>query len=112
MMKRKGKEEENMNLGGKLFELRKKKGLSQEELASQVGVTRQTISNWELGETEAKPSELKILSKIFQLSIDELLNNDVQDIMLKSVSNFYFSSILFFLWLRVLAILFFHVKVK
>lgn len=76
-----------MDLGRKLFELRKKKGLSQEELASQVGVTRQTISNWELGETEPKPSELKTLSKIFQVSIDELLNNDVQDIMLKSVSN-------------------------
>ena len=62
-----------MDLGKKLFELRKKKGISQEELATQVGVTRQTISNWELGETEPKPSELKTLSKIFQVSIDELL---------------------------------------
>ena len=42
------KERENMNLGNKIMSLRKKNNLSQEELAEKVGVTRQTISKWEL----------------------------------------------------------------
>ena len=40
-----------MEIGNKIMELRKKSGLSQEELAEKVGVARQTISKWELGET-------------------------------------------------------------
>ena len=40
-----------MNLGNKIGYLRKKKNLSQEELAEMIGVTRQTISKWELGDT-------------------------------------------------------------
>ena len=40
-----------MILGKKILELRKKSGLSQEQLGDMVNVTRQTISNWELGET-------------------------------------------------------------
>ena len=44
-----------MELGKKILELRKKKGLSQEELGEKINVTRQTISNWELGETSPNP---------------------------------------------------------
>lgn len=40
-----------MNLGNKIMTLRKKNNLSQEDLAEKVGVTRQTISKWELEET-------------------------------------------------------------
>ena len=40
-----------MKIGKKIMDLRKKNGLSQEELAEKVGVARQTISKWELGET-------------------------------------------------------------
>ena len=40
-----------MEIGNKIMELRKKNNLSQEELAEKVGVARQTISKWELGET-------------------------------------------------------------
>lgn len=40
-----------MNLGNSLFNARKKSGLSQEEVAEKLGVSRQTISKWELGET-------------------------------------------------------------
>ena len=40
-----------MEIGNKIQELRKKNGLSQEQLAEKIGVARQTISKWELGET-------------------------------------------------------------
>ena len=76
-----------MELGKKLLNLRKKKGLSQEELSERIGVTRQTISNWELGETSPNPDQLKLLSKELNVSIDELLDNDVKDILVEKVSN-------------------------
>lgn len=76
-----------MKLGKKIFNLRKKKGLSQEELGERVGVTRQTISNWELLETSPNPEQLKLLSKEFNISIDELLDNNVNNIMIQKVSN-------------------------
>lgn len=76
-----------MTLGEKIFELRKKGGLSQEQLGEKINVTRQTISNWELGETSPNPEQLKQLSKELNISIDELLDNDVQDIIVKKVSN-------------------------
>lgn len=66
-----------MDLGNRILELRKKNGLSQEKLGEKIEVTRQTISNWELGETAPNPTQLKLLSEIFNVSIDELLNNDV-----------------------------------
>ena len=46
-------------------------------MGEKVNVTRQTISNWELGETFPNPEQLKLLSKIFQVSIDELLDNEI-----------------------------------
>lgn len=76
-----------MTLGQKILELRKKNGLSQEELGEKVDVTRQTISNWELGETQPNPEQLKLLSKSLKVSIDELLDNDIKDIVVEKVSN-------------------------
>ena len=76
-----------MSLGNKILELRKKKGLSQEQLGEKVDVTRQTISNWELGETSPNPEQLKFLSKALDISIDELLDNDVKNILEKRVNN-------------------------
>ena len=52
-----------MEIGNKIMELRKKKGLSQEQLGEKIDVTRQTISNWELGVTQPNPDQLKLLSK-------------------------------------------------
>ena len=60
-----------MNLGDKILQLRKKNGLSQEQLGEKVDVTRQTISNWELGETTPNPEQLKKMSKAFNVSVDE-----------------------------------------
>ena len=76
-----------MKLGEKIFELRKKYGLSQEQLGEKLEVTRQTISNWELGETSPNPEQLVFLSKIFNISIDDLLNNDVKNVIVEKVSN-------------------------
>ena len=76
-----------MNLGEKILELRKKKGFSQEELGDRIGVTRQTISNWELGETSPNPGQLKLLSKELNVSIDELLDNDIKTVLEEKVSN-------------------------
>ena len=76
-----------MNLGNKILKLRKKLGLSQEQLGEEIKVTRQTISNWELGETSPNPEQLKLLSQVFHVGIDELLDNDIGNILVERVSN-------------------------
>ena len=76
-----------MEIGNKISELRKKNGLSQEELAEKVGVARQTISKWELGETSPDISQSKKLSKIFNISLDELTDNDIKNILVEKTSN-------------------------
>lgn len=76
-----------MLLGENILKLRKQNGLSQEQLGEQIDVTRQTISNWELGETSPNPEQLKQLSKVFNISIDELLDNEAKEILMEKVSN-------------------------
>jgi len=76
-----------MKLGDNIQKLRKDLKLSQEQLAEKIDVTRQTISNWELGETSPNPEQLKLLSKALNVSIDELLNNDVKSVIIDKVSN-------------------------
>jgi len=78
---------DKMEIGKKIMEFRKKKGLSQEELAEKVGVARQTISKWELGETSPDLKQSKDLSKIFNVSLDELVNNDIKDVLVEKTSN-------------------------
>ena len=58
-----------------IFELRTKKGLSQEELAEKIFVTRQAVSRWENGETIPNTEALKLLSQIFDVSINTLLGS-------------------------------------
>ena len=58
-----------------LYDLRTKKGLSQEELAERVFVTRQAVSRWETGETVPNTETLKLLSKEFDVSINTLLGS-------------------------------------
>ena len=66
-----------MSLGNSLFDARKKKGLSQEEVAEKLGVSRQTISKWETEETVPDIYQAKRLAKIFGLSLDELIDTDL-----------------------------------
>ena len=76
-----------MTLGNKILNLRKKNGLSQEQLGEKINVTRQTISNWELDETAPNPEQLKLLSKSLNVSIDELLDNDIKNVLEEKVTN-------------------------
>ena len=83
------RKEDTMNIGDKLSELRKKKGLSQEELAEQLSVTRQTISKWELNETSPNINQAKELSKLFNVSLDEMAGNGINDILSNKINKNY-----------------------
>lgn len=61
-----------------IVELRTKNGMSQEELAEKVFVTRQAVSRWETGETVPNTETLKLLSKLFDVSINTLLGSPRQ----------------------------------
>jgi len=61
-----------------IYELRTEKGLSQEELAEKVFVTRQAVSRWETGETVPNTETLKLLSALFDVSINTLLGTPRQ----------------------------------
>ena len=65
-----------MNLGNNLFQARKKAGLSQETVAEKLGVSRQTISKWETDETIPDIYQSKKLAKLYNLSLDELIEFD------------------------------------
>ncbi len=58
-----------------ILELRTKHGLSQDELAEKIYVTRQAVSRWENGETVPNTDTLKLLSKLFDVSINTLLGS-------------------------------------
>ena len=58
-----------------IYELRTKNGLSQDELAKKVYVTRQAVSRWETGETLPNTDTLKLLSNLFNVSINTLLGS-------------------------------------
>lgn len=62
-----------MNFAEHLMTLRKQRGWSQEELGNQIGVTRQTVSKWEMGQSTPELEKLVELSRIFEMSIDRLV---------------------------------------
>lgn len=62
-----------MEFNNRLYELRKQKGLSQEELANRLNVTRQTVSKWEVGDSTPDMEKLVALSALFNVSMDELV---------------------------------------
>ena len=64
-----------MTIGEKIYELRKQEGLSQEELAEKLNVSRQSVSLWETNQTVPQIDYLMELSKIFNVSLDELCGN-------------------------------------
>ncbi len=72
------KEATNMNIeiANRLVELRKKSGLSQEELADKLGLSRQAVSKWERAEASPDTDNLICLAKIYGVSLDDLLNTD------------------------------------
>lgn len=66
-----------MNLGNNLFQARKRAGLSQEQVAEKLGVSRQTISKWETDESVPDIYQSKKLAKIYSLTLDELIEFDL-----------------------------------
>ncbi len=67
-----------MNIGKNILYYRKQKQISQEQLAEQIGVTRQTISNWELEESCPDVNQLRKLAETFKVSLDDLANNNIE----------------------------------
>ena len=65
-----------MALSDKLYTLRKKSGLSQEQLAEQLNVSRQAISKWESGTSSPESDKLIAISRYFNVSLDYLLKED------------------------------------
>ena len=74
-------------LGKKIQQLRKDNGMSQEELASKLTISRQAISKWELGESMPDTENIVQLSKLFGVSTGFLLNDDFRDEVTKTVDN-------------------------
>ena len=67
-----------MKLSEKILNLRKHRGLSQEELAGELNVSRQAVSRWEVGSALPDASNILQLSKLFGVSADYLLNDDYE----------------------------------
>lgn len=63
-----------MSLGEKLLYLRKKAGLSQEDVAEKLSVSRQTVSKWETGQTVPELIKAKLLSQLYNVSYDYLIS--------------------------------------
>lgn len=70
-----------MNIGEKLYELRKEKHLSQEEVAEKLDVTRQTISKWETNQSTPDFDKIKPLCELYGITADELLTGEKREII-------------------------------
>ena len=62
-----------MDFNNRLYQLRKQKGLSQEELANRLNVSRQTVSKWEVGDSTPDMEKLIAMSDLFDVSLDRLV---------------------------------------
>lgn len=67
-----------MFIGNKIIELRKKNNLTQEQLAEKLGVTRQTLSNWENNITSPDLNQASMLCQILKIDIRDLLDNNIE----------------------------------
>lgn len=74
-----------MNLSNKIYEMRKAQGLSQEQLAEKLNVSRQSVSKWESGEAIPELERLIAISKIFNVTTDYLLKeSDVDELTIRT----------------------------
>ena len=68
-----------MSLGERLYELRKKKGLSQEEVAEKLNVTRQSVSKWETDESKPDFDKIVPICELYEISTNELLSGTQEE---------------------------------
>ena len=69
-----------MNFSDNLKKIRKEHNLSQEQIAEQLGVSRQSVSKWEQGLAYPEMDKMLSLCKIFNINIDDLLNQDINEV--------------------------------
>lgn len=67
-----------MTLGEKLIEFRKKDNLTQEKLSEKLGISRQTLLNWESDNTTPDIVQAKKIARLFKISLDDLLDNNTE----------------------------------
>ena len=70
-----------MTFNEKLVKLRKLKGITQEEFASAVGVSRQSVYKWESGQSYPEVMKLVEIKKLFDISIDDLLDDNFEVVL-------------------------------
>lgn len=73
-----------MKLGERLYNYRRKKGLSQEDVAAKLNVTRQTVSKWETDQTLPDLDKIELICELFEISADELLKGKKEDVVTSS----------------------------
>jgi transcriptional regulator with XRE-family HTH domain len=66
-----------MKLSEKIYSLRKGRGLTQEQLAEELGISRQAVSKWESGAAAPEGEKLVLISKYFGVSVDYLVRDDI-----------------------------------
>ena len=69
----------NLEIANRLVQLRKEHHLSQEELAEKIGISRQAVSKWERAESSPDTDNIILLSKLYHISIDELLRTSDEE---------------------------------
>lgn len=87
-----------MELGNHIKHYRNENGLSQEELAERVYVTRQTISNWENNKNYPDINSIVLLSEVFEISIDNLIKGDLEE-MKKEINSEEVKKLNFYSWM-------------
>ena len=105
-----------MKFEEKLIKLRKNNALSQEDLAEKLNVTRQTISKWELGQTKPDSEKIMELAKIFNVSTDDLLNEQEDfssnEEPIKEQTNYNRNNIIIIILIAILVVLSIGITVK
>ena len=76
-----------MNLGERLFELRKAKNLTQDDVAEKLNVTRQTVSKWETNQSTPDFDKILPLCELYEITTDELLKEEKQEKLEESNNN-------------------------
>ena len=76
----------NIEIANRLVQLRKEKGFSQEELAAQLGISRQAVYKWERAESSPDTDNLILLARLYGMSLDQLLSTDAPDEELRETS--------------------------